>query len=1242
MRKLSFLKEKLKLHSKYYMMLMAFLTTTTSLNAQAVSTYAFGQSTGTYTPITGGTNMELLSTAVSGFDSQLFHNGTGGLNGTISSGTYNAFPIGFSFSYRGVAYDGFYIGTDGYIKLGSTTGTLAAAAYGTPISTTTTSTDDLISAFGIDLVGGLRATSATRTSGSPTITLTGTSTGMAGNIVVGMRILGTGIPAGTTVTAVSGTAITMSANATSSSTSASAFFAESDNISYVTTGTVGSRVLTVQWKNSARYGGSGDLLNFQIKLYEGTNVIQTIYNNTASTQVTTSGAVEVGLKGLITSSDYNNRTGTATTGWSATTAGTSSASTIPFRGAAATGGAVVPSSGLIFTWTPPTCIAPTALAIVGSSITTSGATASWTATLSAPANGYEVYYSTSNVAPTSSTVLDATNSVTSTTTSSPISGLSSGTTYYVWVRSVCVGTDRSVWTAVSSFTTYCVSTNVPYTLDFTNVTAPVLPTCTTAVNYGSGNTWITYSPGGTNGFTGNVLNYTYNSSNAANTWFFTQGINLTAGVSYRIKYKYGNASAASFPEKLKVAYGTSATNTAMTTTLADYPNVVNSAAANGFVDFIPATTGIYYFGFQAYSAANMNRLYVDDINIDVSPSCSEPTALTVATASITASGATASWTAPVTAPSNGYEVYYSTSNVAPTSATVLTATNSVTSATASAPITGLTSATMYYVWVRSACTGSDRSVWTSSVSFTTLPSCFVPTAVTVATASITASGATVSWTAPATVPSSGYEVYYSTSNVAPTSSTVLNATNSVTSATASAPITGLTSATMYYVWVRSACTGSDRSVWTSSASFTTLVSCFAPTAVTVATASITSSGATVSWTAPTTIPSNGYEVYYSTSSTVPTSSTVLNATNSVTSATASAPITGLAPSTGYFVWVRSVCIGTDRSVWTAITSFSTLCQPPALLSTTGATICPGNTATISATAATGATIKWYDAATNGTVLSTGGSFTTPTLTTNTNYWVTASIGSTEAVGAANPGVLTNGGTTSASTSFYMEATVTNTPVTVQSVDVFPGAVGSQSYIRVYLGTATTAAYEIPFTSNVASGGVTPQTVPLNIVLSPGVYRFKIEGAGSYYRNYNTSGSVGQAFPYGQGDFKLTGGSIVTTGYYLFYNFIVGTNCESARQIVAVTADPAACLGTSEVGANKNNIKAYPNPFADVLNISDVSNVKSISVVDISGKLVKTFDKPESTLHLRELNSGMYLVILNMKDGSKQTIKAIKK
>lgn len=42
------------------------------------------------------------------------------------------------------------------------------------------------------------------------------------------------------------------------------------------------------------------------------------------------------------------------------------------------------------------------------------------------------------------------------------------------------------------------------------------------------------------------------------------------------------------------------------------------------------------------------------------------------------------------------------------------------------------------------------------------------------------------------------------------------------------------------------------------------------------------------------------------------------------------------------------------------------------------------------------------------------------------------------------------------------------------------------------------------------------------------------------------------------------------------------------------------------------------------------------------KTVRTIQKAESTLYLNDLNAGMYLVILNMNDDSKQTIKAIKR
>ncbi|MET3538235.1 T9SS-dependent choice-of-anchor J family protein [Chryseobacterium limigenitum] len=89
-------------------------------------------------------------------------------------------------------------------------------------------------------------------------------------------------------------------------------------------------------------------------------------------------------------------------------------------------------------------------------------------------------------------------------------------------------------------------------------------------------------------------------------------------------------------------------------------------------------------------------------------------------------------------------------------------------------------------------------------------------------------------------------------------------------------------------------------------------------------------------------------------------------------------------------------------------------------------------------------------------------------------------------------------------------------------------------------------------------------------------------------------------------------------------------------------DGIPTLGTSEIAGTKEITKVYPNPFADVLNISDVNNVKSVSVSDISGRLIKTIDKPSSEIHLGELKSGLYVVTLDMKDGSKQTVKAIKK
>ena len=75
--------------------------------------------------------------------------------------------------------------------------------------------------------------------------------------------------------------------------------------------------------------------------------------------------------------------------------------------------------------------------------------------------------------------------------------------------------------------------------------------------------------------------------------------------------------------------------------------------------------------------------------------------------------------------------------------------------------------------------------------------------------------------------------------------------------------------------------------------------------------------------------------------------------------------------------------------------------------------------------------------------------------------------------------------------------------------------------------------------------------------------------------------------------------------------------------------------------NKTEISVYPNPFTDVLNISDVKGVKSVSVNDVSGREVKSL-APSAELNLSNLKAGLYIVNLKMEDGSVKTFKAIKK
>jgi hypothetical protein len=346
----------------------------------------------------------------------------------------------------------------------------------------------------------------------------------------------------------------------------------------------------------------------------------------------------------------------------------------------------------------PSCVEPTGLS--SSSVTTNSATISWTASTSTPANGYEYYFSTSNIAPTSSTT--PSGNVATGFLTADLSGLNSGTQYYFWVRSVCSSTNSSPWSSSGTFTTACVAVT-----DFSeNFDASLaLPACWAKVgslglaniqananNTSSPNVLYILS-GSTTSLAVVSMPPVSNAGDATHRLRFNARGNFTAGGVLEVGYLTDPADATTF---VGVQSFTTSSNTTFDT-------------FNAYLGTAPGSN--QYLAFR-HTGSPANSIMIDDVNWEVAPSCIEPNTLVVS--NLTTNSATVSWTASSSNPANGYDYYISTTNTAPT-----TPTGSVAAGVVTYDFTGLTQGTTYYYWVRSNCSSTDSSSWVSG-SFTTL------------------------------------------------------------------------------------------------------------------------------------------------------------------------------------------------------------------------------------------------------------------------------------------------------------------------------------------------------------------------------------------------------------------------------------------------------------------------------------------------------------------------------------------
>lgn len=308
-----------------------------------------------------------------------------------------------------------------------------------------------------------------------------------------------------------------------------------------------------------------------------------------------------------------------------------------------------------------------------------------------------------------------------------------------------------------------------------------------------------------------------------------------------------------------------------------------------------------------------------------------------------------------------------------------------------------------------------------------IPTCPSPTALVATT---TATGATVSWTGPATAPAGGYDYYYAQSSTAPTTTTVPTGNVTVNTVTFSELATGQ----LYYFWVRSNCSTTDKGIW-KPITFTTGQLTTTYTGADISTDKVTTNTITSPTTCPGVLTVNvpaGYQIVSTaTNYSMQTASDgymseqrsllVCNTTGLSEGTLAS----GAGSSGGTYQYSRSnlnIANGATGAVvfelrawrtyggsgcnvtynkvvtgtWKVTITYALLpCTTPAAPTAVAQSFCsPATVSNLQATGTTGSTLRWYATAEGGTALAP-----TAALTTG-NYYVSQQVQTCESTRTA--------------------------------------------------------------------------------------------------------------------------------------------------------------------------------------------------------------------------------------------------
>ena len=298
---------------------------------------------------------------------------------------------------------------------------------------------------------------------------------------------------------------------------------------------------------------------------------------------------------------------------------------------------------------------------------------------------------------------------------------------------------------------------------------------------------------------------------------------------------------------------------------------------------------------------------------------------------------------------------------------------------------------------------------------------------------------------------------------------------------------------------------------------------------------------------------------------------------------------------------------------------------PVINSTTHATRCGTGTVNLVVTGGVGNVFNWYTASTGGAPIYSGSTFTTPTISATTNYYVAASSNGSfsSSIGLANRvGATQNTGYVDVGLMFDAFTPFTLTSVNMYPVNSTPGTASLTIQLKNSAGTVLQTT-TVSVATTVAPGVKT--LIPLNFSVPAGTGHRLVIQAATGLTGLTREVTTGYTYPYTvSGVASIT--SAYTAGasaayYYYFYDWLIGTGCESARQMVTATVNTAPSLAISSPITNICTGQTNTSTINITSNVNDFDTYTWTPNTNISGNTASGFVFSPSVPTVYTLNAS---------------------